>query len=98
MAHVAEKNIMIGVVGGIKFGFGYGMFVDGDLTSLAAVDAAVDVKTAKLHSSHKSFGNKTKGSLNLADQYQAGYTAGGSAVAIYTILPNQSPQGFFLRA
>jgi hypothetical protein len=95
--HVSERRITAGVVAGIAFGIRQGILVDGDLTSEAAAKAAVDADVANLHVSQRTFGERVKASLDIADTYLAGYNAGGDADAIYSIDDFGAIRGLALR-
>lgn len=84
-AHVAEHNITTGTIGGMLFGQETGMVVDANLTSKAAALTAVDVAQAKMHVAEAMFGERIKASLNMAENYLAGYTAGSNIGNITTI-------------
>lgn len=96
--HVAEHRITAGIVAGIAFGIRQGLLVDGDLAAgAAAAKAAVDADNANLHVANRTFGERVKASLSIADSYQAGYTSGSDADAIYTIDDFGAIRGLALR-
>lgn len=98
-AHVSEHRITAGVVAGIAFGIRQGLLADGDLASGAAsAKTAVDTDVASLHVSQRLFGARVKSSIDMADDYQAGYTSGSDADAIYSIETLNGPiRGLALR-
>lgn len=97
-AHVAQHRLTMGTVAGIAFGIRQGILVDGDLTSASAAKTAVDADVANLHVSQRLFGIRVKSSIDMAPNFQAGYTTGSDADAIYSIEnPGIAIRGLALR-
>jgi len=84
--HVSEQIVQTKLYGGLKMGEERGVLADGDLSTLAAANAAVDADVAKLHTSERHIGARVKASLERADQFLTGYIAGGD-VSDYDVLP-----------
>lgn len=79
-------------IGGIKLGINLGLLVDGDVTSVTAAKAAVDADAALLHVAERYFANRVKASIDMADNFQSGWSTGSDADAIYSI-ENEATQG-----
>lgn len=88
VAHPAENNIKAGMVGGIRRGDEAGILVDGDLTSVAAAQAAVQADVDKLHIAEKNIGPPVKAAIAQIDNYLASGSSGSDVSAVTDLLPN----------
>jgi hypothetical protein len=93
-AHSAEQMIRAGVGGAFQFGSDQGLFVAGDLTSLAAAKAAVAVALAKKHVAEQTFGVRVTSGFDQADNYVANAMEGSSITNVTSVI---TTRGHYLR-
>lgn len=82
--HVAERNRVMKIIGGINFGIQRGILVDADLTSATAAKAAVDADVAVMHVSERLAGVRTKAAIDMADSISTNYTTSSDADLVYS--------------
>jgi len=95
IVHTADKPLINGIVGGLRFGASTGILEDEDLEaitegegseevasyalSLAATVALITAKSAALHVSQRTFGARIIASLNLINFFDDTYIGGEEA-------------------